>query len=123
LILVSGILLLAAGTAGVAWLLPFIGLKQEVSIWQKIGVILPGMGTLMIVRAVHSYTVSAAARLENLIPLIFTLLLSFAVLLLQKPIARIIDKGGFQQVYSISSLSVVYSLVLGFGIFGLQILL
>jgi hypothetical protein len=123
LILVSGILLLAAGVAGVSWLLPFAGLRPEDSIWRQMGVIIPGMGTLMIVRAMYSYTVSAAARLENLIPLIFTLVLSFAVFLLRKPTARIAAKTFSQQSYSISSLTVVLSIVLGFSIFSLQVLL
>jgi len=116
-----GILLLAGGVVGVSLVLPLVGIRFDDPVIRKLVVLLAGFCSLMAVRAAYSIAVSSQALRENTIPLVFSILLVGIVLLVQKP-ARLILRGAEMAVSDTPNWSeTAVGLVLGAGIFLLQI--
>lgn len=121
IILITGIILLIIGLSGVSILLSLAGLKKEGSFFQKILIVLVGMGSLMIVRAIYSFSVSPAARIENLIPSIFSLILTFLIVLLHRYTANWFSRFRIEFNSSAFKFAPLVSIFLGASIFIFQI--
>jgi len=125
---VPGILVLALGLASlfaaimtVSWLLPLASLGQDEPPGIIFAVLTTGISALMLVRAAHSILVSPNAATENLIPLIFSLLLTTMVLTLRRPLTSIL--GQPPKPCSATWPVTVCSISLGAGMFLLQTLI
>jgi hypothetical protein len=91
-ILLFGIILLAAGVGGVALLLPLAGIDPHDSPRRKKFIILAGMCSLMVIRFAYSLLAAPESTAENLIPLVFSLLLATIVVLVHPPLTRTANK-------------------------------
>ncbi|MEJ2552341.1 MAG: hypothetical protein P8Z34_16845 [Anaerolineales bacterium] len=87
-----GIFLLITGIAVLGWLLPFVNLSPQDSIGRKFAVVAGGMVSFMLLRWVHAAIVSPGLSQENLVPLIFSLLLAVIVVLLNRPLQSILQR-------------------------------
>jgi len=88
LLLLTGSLLLVAGVKTIGLLLPLTDVQRDEPFKDKFLIVLLGMCSLMFVRFIHSVVVSPASVVENLVPLIFSLLLALFVVLLYKPMSE-----------------------------------
>jgi hypothetical protein len=88
LILTAGILLLLVGAGAITLLLPLAGVDPGLSYRRRLGIVLVGMWSLMLLRSVYSLLASPASIVENLVPLLFAFLLAGAVTWLQGPLAN-----------------------------------
>lgn len=122
IILSFGIMLLILGVVGVSLLLPLAGIDIQDSFWQKFLIVLTGMGTLMLIRAIYSFFVSPSARIENLVPLIFSLILAILVISINRPVVRWFDKHNAKFDVSDLHLAPYISVFLGISVFIFQIL-
>jgi hypothetical protein len=122
LVLLSGILLLVGGILSIPMLLPLAGLDDREPVWRKFSVVILGMGSLMVIRFLHSLMTAPKNLTENLYPLFLALLLSFIIASLQEPIARVRRKWfEFPSTFN-NWTSVVISWILGGSVFLLQII-
>jgi hypothetical protein len=117
IILITGIILIIVGLLGVSLLLSLAGLETNNSFFQKILIVLVGMGSLMLIRAIYSFSVSPAARIENTIPLIFSLILTFLVVLLHRYTANWFSRFGIEFNSSTLKFAPLISIFLGAFIF------
>jgi len=85
IILLTGSFLLVAGVKTISLLLPLTDMERDASFKNKFLIVLLGMCSLMFVRFIYSFVASPASVVENLIPMIFSLLLAVFVVLLYKP--------------------------------------
>jgi hypothetical protein len=85
--------------------------------------LLAGVSTLMVIRAAVSAFISQKAALENLIPLIFSLILSLLVVALQIPLYRISSGKTVRQRAPISWSAAAGAGGMAAGVFLLQIIL
>lgn len=122
IILIFGILLLIMGIFGIALLLSQSGLRTSDPLWQKFLVILTGMGSLMIIRAIYSSFVSPAAKLENLIPLVFSFILAIVITILHRPLSNWITASNLSIESSMFRFAPLFSILLGTLIFVFQII-
>lgn len=121
-IMLCGVFLLAIGIIALIWLLPTAGISPGDRFRVRIFVLTVGIGTLMAVRSAHWLLSTPESRLENLVPLIFSLLLTAIVVSLQRPISQALfrpskiagDQAGWP--------ALGWSLFLGAGMFILQML-
>jgi hypothetical protein len=120
-LLVVGILLLVLGVALVATLLPLTGIEPDDSAGKKILIVLLGMCSLMLVRSAHAFLANPAGIIENLVPLIFSLLLAFLVILLHRPLTRIIARRKTPSPAQLTWQSPVIAMALGVAIFLFQV--
>ena len=81
----TGSFLIVAGVKTISLLLPLTDIESDAPFKDKYLIVLLGMCSLMFVRFIHSVVASPASVVENLVPLIFSLLLAVFVLLLFKP--------------------------------------
>lgn len=93
---VFGIVLLLAGVVLMAALLPVAGLGIDLKFGARYLALLAGVGMLMAIRAVFSLFTSTAAAIENIIPLVFSIVLSSLVILVQRMISMINSKWASQ---------------------------
>ncbi|NIP54557.1 MAG: hypothetical protein GWN30_36630, partial [Gammaproteobacteria bacterium] len=84
LILTTGILCILAGIVAITLLLPLAGVEADSSYWKRLLIVLLGMGSFMLLRSAHSFIASPDSIMENLVPLIFSLLLAVIVALIDK---------------------------------------
>ncbi len=87
LILTTGILCILAGIVAITLLLPLAGVEADSSYWKRLLIVLLGMGSFMLLRSAHSFIASPDSIMENLVPLIFSLLLAVIVALIDKPVS------------------------------------
>jgi len=86
LLLLTGSFLLIAGVKTISLLLPLTDIQRDGSFRDKFLIVLLGMCTLAFIRFIHSVVASPISIMENLIPMIFSLLLATFVVLLYKPV-------------------------------------
>jgi hypothetical protein len=120
-ILVTGILLLLAGVGAISQLLPLAGIEPGYSFWRKYLIIVIGMGSLMLIRSAYSSFISSGIFMENLIPLVFSLLLAVIMALIHRPVARMIGKEGSIEAPLFAWPVWAMALLLGGGMFMFQI--
>jgi hypothetical protein len=114
-----GVLLLLAGAAATSRRLAWTVLESSDPFWARLLVVLAGVSTLMLIRAVHSLLAAPASVLENLVPLAFALLLSALVVGLHKPLASTSGRGP-RQLGPMPWSAVGAAMALGTGILVLQ---
>ena len=85
LLFLTGLFLLVAGVKTISLLLPLTDIQRDESFKNKFLIVLLGMCSLMLIRFIHSIVASPTSVVENLVPLIFSLLLAVFVVLLYKP--------------------------------------
>lgn len=85
LLLLTGSFLLVAGVKTISLLLPLTDIQRDEPFKDKFLVVLLGMCSLMFIRFIQSAVASPTSIMENLVPLIFSLLLAIFVVLLYKP--------------------------------------
>ena len=122
IVLMVGIVLLMAGMIMIAGLITLAGIQPSLSFERKYFIVLLGMGSLMLIRFVHSLAAAPQSINENMIPLVFTLLLSALVAALQAPMAWIMDQAILKEPAPISWSSAASGLILGSGMFLFQVL-
>lgn len=122
ILLIIGITLLVAGLATVILLLPLAGLEKDDPPRQNFFILLVGMGSLMLIRSLYSFLMAPGSIMENLIPLLFSILLSACAVMFQGPVTRIAGKYAIKEPPPMSWLPCIVALILGSGMFGFQIL-
>jgi len=85
LLLLTGSFLLVAGVKTISLLLPLTDIQRDEPFKDKYLIVLLGMCSLMFIRFFHSVVASPISIVENLVPLIFSLLLAVFVVLVYKP--------------------------------------
>ena len=83
--------------------------------------VMVGISSLMLVRATHSLLASPSAFVENFVPLVFSLLLTILVVVLQRPLALFVKQEPKES--SVTWPIVVSALVLGTGMFLFQLVI
>ena len=86
IVLGFGVILLICGVTTICWLLPLVNLSSDDSFGRKFTIVAVGMISFMLLRWVHAAVVSPGLAQENLIPLVFSLLLAVIVVLLYRPV-------------------------------------
>jgi hypothetical protein len=122
IILVFGIILLLAGVGTIAQLLPLAGIEPGASFGKKYLIIVIGMGSLMLIRSTYSSFVLSNPSVENVIPLIFSLLLAIFVALIHRPVTQTIQKKMPIESIPIPWPTWTLALILGGSMFTFQIL-
>jgi len=88
LLLLTGSFLLVAGVKTISLLLPLTDIQRDEPFKDKFLIVLLGMCSLMFIRFIHSVVASPISVVENLVPLIFSLLLALFVVLLYKSVSE-----------------------------------
>ncbi|MEJ2608321.1 MAG: hypothetical protein P8Z41_16870, partial [Anaerolineales bacterium] len=117
-----GVFLLISGIITICWLLPLVNLSPGDSFIRKITVVAGGMVSFMLLRWMHAVIVSPDLAQENLIPLVFSLLLAFIVVLLYKPALSRLNQKAEVQSGTIEWANVVTAIVLAVGVVLFQLL-
>lgn len=123
LILGFGVLILLGGIVGVAILLPVAGIRRDESFGLKVLVLFLGMGSLMIIRFLYSVNAAPKYIIEDLVPLIFSLILIFIVAIIHPKIYDLVKKNNRDKIYQPSWKASLICLLMGAGMFGLHIIL
>jgi hypothetical protein len=121
ILLCAGISLLATGVTGIARLLPLAGIEEHEPFLRKSGIILAGMVSLMGIRFVYSLGISQHGIQENLVPLIFSIMLAILVAAIQKPLGAFLGKIYSQDPYPASWKAPAVALGLGVSVSFFQI--
>lgn len=116
LLLVTGSFLLVAGVKTISLPLPLTDIESDSPFKDKFLIILPGMCSLMFVRFIYSFFASQASLVENLVPLIFSLLLAVFVVLSYKPASGNTGGAGIK-TESVAWSADTLALTLGLGMF------
>jgi len=103
-----------------SWQLSRVIFDQDAPFWSRFLVVLVGISSLMLVRAIHATMVAPALTTENLIPLIFSVLLASIVVFLQNPLATVLNKAR-RTPRRISWPSVASAMALGMAMFLFQV--
>lgn len=117
-----GVLLLITGLIFIAFLLSSRGITKNESFVHRLLIILLGMCSLMLIRFTYSAIASPEYIIENLIPIVFSLLLALIVVLIQPLVMKIFLQGESIQSKRITRKDVNISLAMGAGMFIFQIL-
>jgi len=120
IIVLIGSFLLVAGVKMISLLLPLTNMERAVPFKDKFLIVLLGMCSLMLIRYIHSVVASPTSIVENLVPLIFSLLLAVFVVLVYKPISKsthAIKEKSKPVPWSV----VTFSLMLGLNLFLFQL--
>jgi glycerol uptake facilitator-like aquaporin len=119
-VLAVGIGLLLTGIIMTSWQLSRVIFDQDAPFWSRFLVVLVGISSLMLVRAIHATMAAPALTTENLIPLIFSVLLASIVVFLQNPLATVLNKAR-RTPRRISWPSVASAMALGMAMFLFQV--
>ena len=122
LLLLTGSFLLVAGVKTISLLLPLTDIESDSPFKDKFLIVLLGMCSLMFVRFIYSFVASPASVVENLVPLIFSLLLAVFVALSYKPASGNTGGAGIK-TESVAWSTVTLALTLGLGMFLIQLIL
>jgi hypothetical protein len=120
-ILIIGITSLLTGLGLVSILLPVAGIKPDVPFARKLIFVLVGMCSLMLVRFLHAFWVAPANIMENLVPLVFSLLLAVIVVGLNHPLMGMMEKYIYMESALVTWSESAVGLILGAGMFTFQI--
>jgi hypothetical protein len=105
-----------------SWQLSRVIFDQDIPFGDKFLVVLVGISSLMLVRAIHAYVAAPALAIENLVPLIFSVLLSSIVVLVQGPLASGLHNAS-ETPRRISWSSVASTIALGMAMFLFQVVI
>ena len=122
LIIITGILFLIAGLTILTYVLIHLGITFGESFCKRLLIVLLGMCSLMLVRFLYSALVSPASIMENLVPLLFSLLLSLIVVLIHPLIIKSFEQGKVSPVKPFEKKHVTIVFTFGLSMFIFQIL-
>jgi len=120
ILVLTGSFLLIAGIKTISLLLPLTDIQRDEPFKDKFLIVLLGMCLLMFIRFIHSFVAFPASVVENLVPMIFSLMLAVFVVLLYKPTSESIHAVK-EKTYPVSWSVTASSLTLGIGMFLFQI--
>jgi len=118
ILVLIGSFLLIAGLKTISLLLPLTNMERAFPFKDKFLIVLLGMCSLIFIRFIHSVVASPTSIVENLVPLIFSLLLAAFVVLLYKPTGEITHTEKFKPV---ARSVTAFSLTLGISLFLFQL--
>jgi hypothetical protein len=121
IILLSGIIFLTAGIGGVAFLLPLAGINLNDPPRTRLFIVLAGMCSLMLIRAAHSVLAAPESTMENLAPLVLSLLLAAIVVMVNPPITRIAGKVTSPEIMPVGWSASILALTLAASMYAFQI--
>ena len=121
IILSLGVLFLVSGIAMVCWVLPLVNLSPTDSFGRKFSAVAGGMVSFMVVRLLCSSLISPNSTQENVVPLVFSLLLATIVVVLYGPLYPVLSRISETEPVSVTRPAVVLSAALGVGIVLFQI--
>jgi Ca2+/Na+ antiporter len=119
IIVLSGSFLLVAGVKTISLLLPLTDIQRDAPFRDKFLIVLLGMCSLMFIRFIHSVIASPVSVMENLVPLIFSLLLAVFVVLSYKPSSKGTHAAN-NKSKPVTWLITAFSLALGLSLFVFQ---
>jgi hypothetical protein len=122
-ILIFGIMSLAAGILIISMMLALAGIRDNDPFWRKLVIVFLGMDSLMIIRFIYSYFASPGYAMENLIPLIFSFILTLIVVILHPHVSRWLKIAVLKRPISIPWTVPFFSLLLGAGMLLFQIII
>lgn len=121
LILSTGILLLLVGCVVMTLLLPVAGIEKSGPYGKNLRIVSIGMCSLMLLRSIHSFILFPRGILENLIPLVFSLLLAVIVVALYQPVAAIRREITSLEPAPLSWSAIALAIILGMSVFLFQV--
>ena len=122
LLLLTGSFMLVAGVKTISLLLPLTDVQREETFKDKFLIVLLGMCSLMLIRSIHSFAASPASIMENMIPLILSLILAVVITLSYKPAIENIQEVK-KKYRRVAWPTVTLALTLGLGMFLIQLIL
>jgi hypothetical protein len=123
LIVLFGMIIFICGIISVALLLPLAGFQDDEPFLRKFIILFFGMGSLMIVRFVYSAFISPQYLVENLAPLVLSVVLMIIIVIIHPKINHLIMKKDLKQPTSLPWYVLLVSSILGAGMFFLQMVL
>ena len=121
-ILITGILLIFSGLMILSLLLSKLGVTEGRSRFETFGMILLGMCSLMLIRFLYSAIVQPQFIIEDLVPLVFSLILAVIVALIHPLILKNIKGHPPDQRPSLNYGAIITAIAMGSGVFIFQIL-
>lgn len=122
IILITGILLIFSGLMILSFLLSKLGVTEGRSRFETFGMILLGMCSLMFIRFLYSAIVQPQFIIEDLVPLVFALILAVIVVIIQPVILKNLQ-GTLSNPYPLLTQgAVLTAIAMGSGVFIFQIL-
>ena len=122
LLVTLGIILIAGGIFLIGLLLYSVVIPEKRSSMSVFIIVLAGMCSLMLIRFLYTALTAPEFLMENLIPLIFSLLLAVIVVIIRPVVLKLIRRMQNASVDPLSMQAVVTALALGLGMFAFQIL-
>jgi hypothetical protein len=121
-ILAVGGFLFAAGLILISSLLSKNRILGKGSFGSKLVSVLVGFGFLMTLRFLQSFLAAPERALENLIPLIFSILLSLVIVVMEKPVFSVLGLGSSKTLIATDWPATGFALILGGSMFAFQML-
>jgi hypothetical protein len=118
-----GVILLVAGIVMICWLLPLVNLSPSDSFGRKFSVVTGGMVSFMVLRLLASTLRSPDLILENTIPLLFSLLLATAVVVLYRPVYTMLIRISETELASVTRSAATWAIGLGMSMILLQLVI
>jgi len=112
-VLGTGTLFLLSGVAGVCAVLPLTGVSPSASFGTRFGVVAGGVVSFMLVRLVGSAVTLTGQAGENVLPLVFAVLLAATVAALYGPVHGLTRRVSKVEPARVSRFAVVVSAALG----------
>jgi hypothetical protein len=121
-LLAIGMLLLTGGLVALTLLLPLAGIEPGNPARRRLLIVLFSICPLMLIRFAYSLLVNPESTVENLIPLVFSLLLCAIIVFAQLPLARVTGKIAFSERPPATWRASITALILGLGMVTVQFL-
>jgi hypothetical protein len=121
-LLIAGILLIFSGLVALALLLSKLGISEGRSRLETFGIILLGMCSLMLIRFLYSAVAQPQFILEDLVPLVFSLILAVIVVMIQPVILKNLKSNPSDPFPVLKKGAIFTAISMGSGIFIFQIL-
>ncbi len=121
-LIITGICLIFSALVFLSLLLSSIGITEGRSRLEAFAIIFLGMCSLMLIRFVYSAVAQPQFIIEDLVPLIFSLLLAVIVVFLQPVVIKSFKKVPTEHHLPLSRGAILTAIISGFGVFGFQVL-
>ncbi len=121
-LIITGICLIFSGLIISSFLLSSLGITEGRSCLENFAIILLGMCSLMLIRFVYSAVAQPQYITEDLVPLVFSLLLAVIVVLIQPVIIKSSKKDPAEHNSPISQGAILTAIISGSGVFAFQVL-
>jgi hypothetical protein len=123
ILLTNGVTFLIIGSLLVDVLLDLAGIKQNDPFGRKLLIIFTSMCSLMLIRSIHSFLVTPSKVFENLIPLVFSVLLAIFTAAIHRPISKMMDMVVLPNTHPVSRNALTLALILGTSTFVIQLIM